>query len=457
MIKNLIAQQEKRLSETQCSVEHVRAILREMKSKKEFISAVLLIEESERALLLFILQDEPCYCYALKDNAFSPLSITEYLGEDTNSPGTLTLYKISPIFFKILLVLAQKDPDVFAGSDLINIETLLDHLKTREQDAVLSLKKAGKTSLFYFVKGKLSEGYFEDESGLAEESRLQDQLLIYTYSASEEQPVTFSLYYDLELESSNSIGNTFSGSYEPQENPSARHPRLILVEGGEGNEGNRSLEMILDKEVFTLGRDPENDWTVNDPSSSRRHAAIERCTDGFYIEDRESRNGTFVNQDKISHQKLSHGDKIQIGVHYFVFSETGNEEANIVQPSSLIPDNGDISASMEEDSDQVLSTEEEPPGNWGLEIISGEMAGTFFELSGGSLSLGRGNTDIQVKDPQVSRHHANIEWTTEGFVLSDCNSANGVTINDQPITKENILLEDIIKIGDTQLRVVCRE
>ncbi len=85
------------------------------------------------------------------------------------------------------------------------------------------------------------------------------------------------------------------------------------------------------------------------------------------------------------------------------------------------------------------------------------MTGTFYNLAGRRISLGRGNTDIQVKDPQVSRHHADIEWTTEGFVISDRKSANGVTINDHLVTTKQLLLEDVIKIGDTRLRVVCKE
>ncbi|HIE64698.1 MAG: FHA domain-containing protein [Nitrospira sp.] len=456
MIKNLITHQKEQLSETQCSAEHIRAIIQEIKSKKELITAVLLREENEHALLLFILQDEPCFCYALKDNSFSPHSISEFLGEGTNLQGNLALYKVSPIFFKTLLVLAQKDPDVFAGSDLINIENLLKHLQTREQDAVLSLKKGVETSLFYFIKGNLSEGYFENKSGLGGETKLQDQLLVYTYSANE-KPVTFNLYYDLELSSSKEIGDAFSKPEESPANPSRSHPLLILVEGEKQNEGNRPIEMILDKEVFTLGCDPENDWTVDSPASSRKHATIERCADGFYLEDQESRNGTFVNQNRIARHKLSHGDKIQIGLHYFVFSDNGNGESNVTYPVSLVPDNGDISASMEEDDDQVLSIDEEPLDNWGLEIISGKMTGTFYNLAGRRISLGRGNTDIQVKDPQVSRHHADIEWTTEGFVISDRKSANGVTINDHLVTTKQLLLEDVIKIGDTRLRVVCKE
>jgi pSer/pThr/pTyr-binding forkhead associated (FHA) protein len=306
------------------------------------------------------------------------------------------------------------------------------------------------------MKGKLSEGSFQNEKGLTGESQLQDQLLVYTYSANEKEPVTFSLYYDMELSFVDGIGNIFSKSEEPSETPPTSHPVLILVEAEEGNGEDKPIEMILDKDVFTLGRDHESDWMIDDPASSRKHATIERCPNGFYIEDQESRNGTLVNQVRIKRQKLTHGDKIQVGLHYFVFSAYRADEVRMAHLPSLVPDNGELSMSMEEDH-PVMTIEKKAPENWGLVVISGNMAGTFFELSSGSLSLGRGETDIRVKDAQVSRHHANIAWTTEGFVLSDCNSANGVSINDRIVTTKQLLLEDVIKIGDTRFRVVCKE
>ncbi len=473
MIKELISHQEEQLSETQCSDQLIPSILQSIKSKKELITAILLLEDRERALLLFILQDDPCSSYELKGHSFSSLSISEYLGEGKDFQGTLKLYTLSPIFFKALLVLAQKKPNVFAGSDLINIENLLDRLETCEQDAVLSLKKGDETSLFYFMEGKLSEGYFENESGLAEESNLRDKLLIYTYSANEEEPVELSLYYDLEVGPFDDIEDPSSESNGSPADPPAKHPLLILkrdavrtfkgrknkssiIKGNNLLEANKRTEMILDKEIFTLGRDHENDWTINDPASSRVHAIIKSCPDGYYIEDRESRNGTFVNKQRIDRHKLSDQDKIQIGLYQFVFSAAGNKEKRVVSPSSLVQDNNENSDSIVKNR-QNLPMEKPSPQNWGLEVISENMAGDFFEFSGELLSLGRGDTDIQVKDPQVSRHHANIEWTDEGFVLSDCKSANGIFVNDELITTKQLLIDDVIKVGDTQFRVVCKE
>jgi len=65
-----------------------------------------------------------------------------------------------------------------------------------------------------------------------------------------------------------------------------------------------------------LGRSPYCTIVVNDGLVSRQHAAIRVHRDGMQIEDLGSRNGTFVNQRRISGvQTLAPGDRIEIGGH----------------------------------------------------------------------------------------------------------------------------------------------
>jgi RsiW-degrading membrane proteinase PrsW (M82 family) len=47
--------------------------------------------------------------------------------------------------------------------------------------------------------------------------------------------------------------------------------------------------------------------------ASKQHAFIEARSDGFYITDSKSTNGTFVNRQRIATVKLAHGDEIQFG------------------------------------------------------------------------------------------------------------------------------------------------
>ncbi len=69
----------------------------------------------------------------------------------------------------------------------------------------------------------------------------------------------------------------------------------------------------LERTEVTLGRDLSNDIPVPDQEISRRHARFLTRTDGVYIEDLGSTNGTFLNGVRISSpQRLNNGDLITL-------------------------------------------------------------------------------------------------------------------------------------------------
>ncbi|GAA2740314.1 DUF3662 and FHA domain-containing protein [Terrabacter aerolatus] len=92
----------------------------------------------------------------------------------------------------------------------------------------------------------------------------------------------------------------------PRSNPSAR-PWLDI--GGD--------RYPLLGSITTLGRDETADIVIDDPGVSRRHSEIRVTTDGPHlvtsIRDLNSTNGTFVNGDRVSSQRLQDGDRLTIG------------------------------------------------------------------------------------------------------------------------------------------------
>jgi signal transduction histidine kinase/CheY-like chemotaxis protein len=67
-------------------------------------------------------------------------------------------------------------------------------------------------------------------------------------------------------------------------------------------------------EQLELGRGPTSPVEILDDGVSRRHAVIERCEDGRYsLRDLGSRNGTFVNGERIEVSELAYGDRIAVG------------------------------------------------------------------------------------------------------------------------------------------------
>src|SRR5256885_2278505 len=97
------------------------------------------------------------------------------------------------------------------------------------------------------------------------------------------------------------------------------------------NEGN---VIPLDGDRFVLGRNPDCGIVIPVTSVSREHAQIVRVQGKFHIEDMQSRNGTFVNNQAISARvALKNNDRIRICDFLAVFVDTSrNEPPTVDEP-----------------------------------------------------------------------------------------------------------------------------
>jgi pSer/pThr/pTyr-binding forkhead associated (FHA) protein len=74
---------------------------------------------------------------------------------------------------------------------------------------------------------------------------------------------------------------------------------------------------------LTIGRGADNDLVVQAAAVSRKHAAITSHEGRWYIEDRGSYNGTFLNGTRVNPGTplpLRHADRIEIGGEVILFS-----------------------------------------------------------------------------------------------------------------------------------------
>ncbi|MCB9502798.1 MAG: SpoIIE family protein phosphatase [Deferribacteres bacterium] len=74
---------------------------------------------------------------------------------------------------------------------------------------------------------------------------------------------------------------------------------------------------------YIIGRDPESEIFLNDPSVSRKHARIYYQDSSFFIENLKSKNGVFINSEKVNHHRLKNYDMVQVGgaTLHFYYSE----------------------------------------------------------------------------------------------------------------------------------------
>lgn len=76
--------------------------------------------------------------------------------------------------------------------------------------------------------------------------------------------------------------------------------------------GNRT-RVPIDSVPFTIGRHADNQLILRDNRASRSHAQLTLENGEYFLEDLNSRHGTFVNGERIAKHALQNSDKIEFG------------------------------------------------------------------------------------------------------------------------------------------------
>ena len=103
--------------------------------------------------------------------------------------------------------------------------------------------------------------------------------------------------------------------------------------------------------------------------------------------------------------------------------------------------------------DDVVVQVGELPAEGGVLIVrSGEQAGDRFVLDADIIRLGRHpDSEIILDDITVSRRHAELARTPEGYVVTDAGSLNGTYVNQERIDRAVLHHGDELQIGKFRL------
>lgn len=102
-------------------------------------------------------------------------------------------------------------------------------------------------------------------------------------------------------------------------------------------DGNNPKEYVLEKEIITIGRAPENDVCIENIGVSTHHAKITSAS--LQLDDLNSSNGTYVNDQKVQTQTLENGDVIKVGKHEIRFFHSGETQHDLtpLAPTYKVP------------------------------------------------------------------------------------------------------------------------
>lgn len=103
-------------------------------------------------------------------------------------------------------------------------------------------------------------------------------------------------------------------------------------------------------------------------------------------------------------------------------------------------------------------TDEVPRASYELRCVVKASAGNVrkYSFQKTKITIGRGDTDIVLDDPLVSRVHAELEKVKGTVLVKDLDSTNGTYVNDQSVTAQVLQPGDVLRVGNTLLKAAAR-
>jgi ABC-type multidrug transport system ATPase subunit len=194
-------------------------------------------------------------------------------------------------------------------------------------------------------------------------------------------------------------------------------------------------EYVLSGALVTLGRVADNTVVLEDVGVSRYHARIEWIDSQPHLTDLGSANGTTINNAKIPPNvpnPIKFSDNILISNFQLTLHELETGQVDRMD----LPDQ-----SLSSEASAVLTRAD--PASVTLSVNTPQWSESF-PIRGKSVTVGRDQSnDICIDLPVVSRHHAKLEQVAHGYLVVDLGSSNGLTYQDEKISR--MLLAD----GDT--------
>ena len=207
-----------------------------------------------------------------------------------------------------------------------------------------------------------------------------------------------------------------------------------------GNQAGRSFDLSGDS--VTIGRASENGIQLDDTAASTSHALVRLVDNAYRLYDLGSSNGTRVNGQAVTGAALRDGSRILIGQSELAFTEVAGGSA----PQAAAPDQGGQT--------MVMRPSGEKQGV--LLVRSGPAAGQSFPLGEQETVIGRepGAGGAVINDSAVSRRHALVRRTPDGYAIFDLGSTGGTTVDGVALTGRELHDGDVVEIGTTELQFV---
>lgn len=215
--------------------------------------------------------------------------------------------------------------------------------------------------------------------------------------------------------------------------------------------GEPEREVPLEGREFRIGRADECEIVVQESDISREHAVLRAGRGGFVIEDLGSRNGMFVNGERVERHDFAPGDTVRLGRAV---------EIELIDEDRSVDRRGHVSREREAPAPRPARSGR-PLGwlkaeSWALEPE--DRRGETIQLGASRVTVGREKSaGVSIDDESVSRLHARIDRDAEGLMITDLKSRNGTLVNGEAVLQSPLEAGDSVQFGDIPFTVVRKE
>jgi ABC-type multidrug transport system ATPase subunit len=198
----------------------------------------------------------------------------------------------------------------------------------------------------------------------------------------------------------------------------------------------RSARRLTPGTEYRIGRNPGADFELADARVSWDHAVLYAQGPVWVLEDRSSRNGTYLGSERISRLEITgpcvlHFGNAQDGQ---VLSFEPQPSPPAAAPPSPGPDSGGVSVFLP-------GVDREPTSR--------------IPIQSRVVKIGRRpDNDVVVADLGVSKQHAELRLTPTGrYQIIDLGSHNGTYVNGVRVNEADLSEDDIVSIGRSTFRL----
>lgn len=233
-------------------------------------------------------------------------------------------------------------------------------------------------------------------------------------------------------------------------------------------------EVAVQKPTITVGRAPGNDIVIDNLAVSGHHAKVLVEENRFVVEDLNSLNGTFLNNQRIRKSALKDGDEIHIGKHTLVYKEEGGLSM------AMLMAHGDRTQEVPKAADQtvVLDTKKRREflakataiATEGASLEGGDQIGCLVVLAGKTAQreyiltsklcmIGKdARASVRLKGWFLPKVAAIINRRGKHYDIAPSEKAGATRVNGQALAAPQELKEgDLIEIKKVKFQFFFRE